>query len=66
MLGADIARDLIPAQLDNVRGHWESAAVIAINDDLLSSIGAPGDPFDPLSLPHNWQTTEQAQRANAV
>ena len=63
LLGADIARDLIPAQLDNVRGHWESAAVMAINDDLLSSIGTPGDPFDPLLLPHNWQTTKQAQRA---
>jgi hypothetical protein len=64
LLGADIARDLIPAKSDNVRGYWESAAVIKIHDDLLSSVGPPQtDPFDPLSLPSDWQRTEKAQRA---
>jgi hypothetical protein len=64
LLGADIARDLIPATSDNVRGYWESAAVIGIHDDLLNSIGlSHSDPFDPLSLPAIWQDTEQARRA---
>jgi hypothetical protein len=64
LLGADIARDLIPATSDNARGYWESAAAIGIHDDLLNSIGLPPtDPFDPFSLPTAWQDTEQAQRA---
>jgi hypothetical protein len=63
LLGADIARDLIPATSDNVRGYWESAAVIGIHDHLLNSIGPrQTDPFDPLSLPATWQDTKQAQR----
>jgi hypothetical protein len=63
LLGADIARDLIPANPDNIRGFWESAAVITINDDLLNAIGSKADPFDPLSLPVGWQDTKQAVRA---
>jgi hypothetical protein len=64
LFGADIARDLIPATSDNIRGYWESAAVIGIHDHLLNSIGPRHtDPFDPLSLPATWQDTEQAQRA---
>ena len=64
LLGADIARDLIPAKSDNVRGYWESAAIIRIHDELLNSIRPPQtDPFDPLSLPTAWQNTQQAQRA---
>ena len=63
LLGADIARDLIPAKPDNIRGFWESAAVITIHDDLLNAIGSEADPFDPVSLPVGWQDTKQAQRA---
>jgi hypothetical protein len=64
LLGADIARDLIPARSDNARGYWESAAVIGIHDELLNLIGPlQADPFDPLSLPTAWQNTQQTQRA---
>jgi hypothetical protein len=63
LLGADIARDLIPAKPDNIRGFWESAAVTTIHDDLLNAIGSKADPFDPLSLPVGWQDTKQAVRA---
>jgi hypothetical protein len=62
LLGADIARDLIPAKPDNIRGFWESAAVMAIHDDLLNAVGSE-DPFDPISLRRGWQEAKQAQRA---
>ena len=63
LLGADIARDLIPAKPDNIRGFWESARVMAIHDDLLNAMGSKSDPFDPVSLRPGWQETTQAQRA---
>jgi hypothetical protein len=62
LLGADIARDLIPAKPDNIRGFWESAAVITIHDELLNAIGSEPDPFDPVSLPVGWQDTKQAEQ----
>jgi hypothetical protein len=63
LLGADIARDLMPATFDNVRGYWESAAVVKIHDDLLNSLRSHADPFDPLPLPSLWQDAGPAQRA---
>jgi hypothetical protein len=63
LLGADIARDLIPAKPDNIRGFWESSAITAIHDDLLNAMGSEADPFDPVSLPVGWQDTKQAERA---
>src|SRR5205085_11585012 len=40
LLGADVARDLLPAQPDNPRGFWEPAAVVEIHDRLLAALGS--------------------------
>jgi hypothetical protein len=64
LLGADIAHDLIPAQSENVRGYWESAAVIRIHEDLLNSLGSHNDdPLDPILLPGGWEHCGAAQCA---
>jgi hypothetical protein len=64
LLGADIARDLIPARPDNIRGFWESEAVIQIHDALLSAIGSLNcDPLDPISFPAGWENSPAAQCA---
>jgi hypothetical protein len=64
LLGADIAGDLIPVQPENIRGYWESAAVIRIHDDLLNAIGcSKDDPLDPISFPAGWDGSHGAQWA---
>jgi hypothetical protein len=64
LLGADIAGDLIPAHSENIRGYWESAAVIRIHDDLLNAIGcAKDDPLDPISFLAGWDSSRAAQCA---
>ncbi len=61
LLGADIAHDLIPPHPENLRGYWESAAVIRIHEDLLQSLGSFNE--DPLSLPAGWEGSCAAQCA---
>jgi hypothetical protein len=62
LLGADIARDLMPPQPQtNATGFWESTAVAGIHDELLAGLRSAWD--DPLPLPQNWLATEFAQRA---
>jgi len=62
LLGADIARDLMPPQpRTNATGFWESTAVAGIHDELLSRLGSAWD--DPLPLPQGWQATESARQA---
>ena len=64
LLGTDIAGDLIPAHPENIRGYWESAAVIRIHNDLLNAIGcAKDDPLDPISFPAGWDNSRAAQCA---
>ena len=64
LLGADIARDLIPARPDNIRGFWEFEAVIQIHDALIRAIGSlNGDPMDPISLPTGWENSRAAHCA---
>jgi hypothetical protein len=64
LLGADIARDLIPAHAENIRGYWESASVIRIHNDLLNAIGcSKDDPLDPISLAAGWESSHAAKCA---
>jgi hypothetical protein len=62
LLGAGIARDLTPPQVDNnERGFWESEAIIAIHDELLVALGTAWD--YPFQLPNNWLQSNFAREA---
>jgi len=64
LLGADVARDLSPAGPDNVRGYWESNAVLAIHGGLLQRVAASqSHSFDPTPLAGDWLATEAARQA---
>jgi hypothetical protein len=62
LLGADIARDLMPSMDENnTKGFWESIAVANIHDSLLCRLGSGWD--DPMPLRDRWLDTEQARQA---
>jgi hypothetical protein len=62
LLGAGIARDLTPPQVDNnERGFWESETIIAIHDELLAALGAAWD--YSFQLPNNWLQSNFARQA---
>ena len=62
LLGADIARDMLPARPgDNDRGYWESTAVVDIHDQLLRALGLSFD--DPSPLPERWLESSFARDA---
>jgi len=62
LLGADIARDRMPASAgNNDRGFWEPKAVVNIHDRLLHALGSSYD--DPLPLPDRWLETDDALQA---
>jgi hypothetical protein len=66
LLGADIARELMPVRFDNDQGFWESLAVAKIHDLLLHLLGSAW--HDPFPLPDRWieaDATQQAKRALA-
>lgn len=52
LLGAELARELIPAAVGNERGHWESRAVQELHNQLLAQLGS--DLYSPLNLPDEW------------
>ncbi|MDC8016210.1 hypothetical protein [Tahibacter soli] len=52
LLGADLAHDLIPADIGNERGHWESRAVQDLHNRLLDEIGS--DLYSPVNFPAGW------------
>jgi glycosyltransferase involved in cell wall biosynthesis len=52
LLGAQLARDLIPAGVGNERGHWESRAVQDLHNRLLAEIGS--DLYSPVNFPAGW------------
>jgi glycosyltransferase involved in cell wall biosynthesis len=52
LLGADLAGDLIPADIGNERGHWESRAVQALHNRLLAELGS--DIYSPTNFPAEW------------
>jgi len=62
LLGADIARDLMPAVAgDNDRGFWEPLAVVKIHDRLLHQLSSSS--VDPFPLPDRWIETVAAREA---
>jgi hypothetical protein len=64
LLGAEIADDLLPHNLDNSRGYWESHAIVRINKRLLRVAAAVrNDRFDPLPLRAGWLETAGARDA---
>lgn len=52
LLGAELARELIPAAVGNERGHWESRAVQELHNQLLAQLGS--DLYSPLNFPDAW------------
>ncbi|MEO7934889.1 MAG: glycosyltransferase [Dokdonella sp.] len=60
LLGATLARDLIPAGIGNERGHWESRAVQDLNNAMLSELGS--DLYSPVNFPADWFGSSEAQR----
>jgi hypothetical protein len=59
ILGAHPGRSLMPADAaTNPRGFWESAQVVAINDELLGSLRSAWD--DGRALPEKWWEEEAA------
>lgn len=61
LLGADIARELMPAKADNVRGFWEPRAVVELHNRLLHGLGSFS--ADPLPLPPDWLQSAPAREA---
>ena len=52
LLGAELAGDLIPADIGNERGHWESKAVQALHNRMLAALGS--DIYSPVNIPSDW------------
>lgn len=59
--GVALGRDLMPAGVDNPRGFWENAGVVAIHDRLLDALGRSWN--DPRPLPEGWLETDAAREA---
>jgi hypothetical protein len=63
LLGADLPKDLVPANAGNVRGHWEPRAVVRVHNQLLEALGTSS--ADPLPLPKDWLEMACTQQAKA-
>ncbi|MCQ4163531.1 glycosyltransferase [Tahibacter harae] len=63
LLGAQLARELIPADIGNERGHWESRAVQALHNRLLAALGS--DLYSPVNFPAAWFDSAEAQQWTA-
>jgi hypothetical protein len=60
LLGAELARDLIPAGIGNECGHWESRAVQDLNNDMLASLGS--DLYSPVDFSADWFVSAAARQ----
>ena len=60
LLGAQLARDLIPADIGNERGHWESRAVQDLHNRMLAALGS--DLYSPVSIPAGWFGSADARQ----
>ena len=49
LLGADLPKDLLPPNAENIRGYWEPRAVVRVHHELLEALGTSR--VDPLPLP---------------
>jgi hypothetical protein len=63
LLGADLSKDLISPNANNVRGYWEPAAIVRVHNQLLEALGTSS--ADPLPLPRDWLDLSCTQRAKA-
>jgi hypothetical protein len=61
LLGADVAKQLLPDAADNSRGFWEPSWAVDIHEQLLHALGSSFD--DPLPLIENWMQTTAAHLA---
>ena len=58
LLGVDIGQNLMEAKSDNVKGFWEEADIVALNDELLAGFGQRWD--DIQEFPENWFQSKNA------
>ncbi len=49
LLGASLPRNLVAPGLGNETGHWEPAAAIRLNDEMLAHAGSSVNELDMLS-----------------
>lgn len=59
-LGAAMPRHLIPATTSNPRGHWESAALVALHDQLLAALDSSWDDWRTPGA--RWKESDAASR----
>jgi glycosyltransferase involved in cell wall biosynthesis len=59
VLGADLPRNLLGPTFSNEAGHWESNDLLAIHEDLLSSVGSKWD--DWRAIDPNWYSSPAAE-----
>jgi hypothetical protein len=55
VLGVNLGNNLYPAEIDNPKGFWEDNEFLAINEQLLASIGSTSDQLGLM----NWKTLMQ-------
>ncbi|MEO8673140.1 MAG: glycosyltransferase [Tahibacter sp.] len=60
LLGAELARDLIPADIGNERGHWESRAVQSLHNEMLATLGS--DLYSPVNVQVDWFVSASARQ----
>lgn len=63
LLGADVPKELVLPDANNVRGYWEPSAVVRVHDQLLNALGTSSS--DPLPLPRDWLELACTQQAKA-
>lgn len=61
LMGANIAKDLVAPESDNVRGYWEPSAVVRIHNQMLHELGTLSS--DPMPLPARWLNSKPARQA---
>jgi hypothetical protein len=60
LLGAQLPKNLMPANPANEAGYWESMDLYSIHEEMLSSAGTAWD--DILPFPEAWYTSEKAEQ----
>lgn len=60
LLGCALPRTLMPAHESNAAGHWESAAIADLNDQILAAAGSTWDDWLPVNP--DFTTSSEGQR----
>jgi hypothetical protein len=63
LLGADLGKNLLPANEGNQKGYWEHEEVLGIHERLLKELGYVWDDIRP--LPPDWWLGEAAIKAHS-